>query len=67
MFEYSNFGHWDLFDIWKLIFGISVSKSICSVIHYMESVVSRTERIVMPDAPHKKIHKGVGHGDQVVI
>ena len=24
--EFSNFGHWDLFDIWDLIFGISVNQ-----------------------------------------
>jgi len=24
LFDFSNFGHWDLFDIWDLIFGISI-------------------------------------------
>jgi hypothetical protein len=24
LFGISNFGHWDLFDIWDLIFGISI-------------------------------------------
>jgi hypothetical protein len=24
-FGFSNFGHWDLFDIWDLFFGISMS------------------------------------------
>jgi len=26
LFEFSNFGHWDLFDIWILIFVISTSE-----------------------------------------
>ncbi|MFO8082907.1 MAG: hypothetical protein R6U27_01155, partial [Desulfobacterales bacterium] len=26
LFGFSNFGHWDLFDIWYLIFGISISQ-----------------------------------------
>ncbi len=26
MFGFSNFGHWDLFDICDLIFGISISQ-----------------------------------------
>ena len=26
LFGFSNFGHWDLFDIWALIFGISKSQ-----------------------------------------
>jgi hypothetical protein len=26
LFEFSNFGYWDLFDIWDLIFGISISQ-----------------------------------------
>jgi len=24
LFGFSNFGHWNLFDIWDLIFGISI-------------------------------------------
>ena len=26
LFGFSNFGHWDLFDIWDLIFGISIQR-----------------------------------------
>jgi len=26
LFGFSNFGHWNLFDIWDLIFGISISQ-----------------------------------------
>jgi len=26
LFGLSNFGHWDLFDIWDLIFGISINQ-----------------------------------------
>jgi len=26
LFKFSNFGHWDLFDIWNLTFGISTSE-----------------------------------------
>ncbi len=25
LFKFSNFGHWDLFDIWDLVFGISIN------------------------------------------
>ena len=25
LFRFSNFGHWDLFDIWVLVFGISTN------------------------------------------
>jgi len=27
MFEFLNFGHWDLFVIWNLLFGISIIAS----------------------------------------
>jgi len=26
LFGFSNFGHWKLFDIWDLIFGISIKQ-----------------------------------------
>jgi len=26
LFGFSNFGHWKLFDIWDLIFGISINQ-----------------------------------------
>jgi len=26
LFGISNFGHWDLFDIWDLLFGISLNR-----------------------------------------
>jgi len=26
LFGFSNFGHWNLFDIWDLIFGISITQ-----------------------------------------
>jgi len=26
LFGFSNFGHWNLFDIWDLMFGISITQ-----------------------------------------
>jgi len=28
LFRFSNFGYWDLFDIWVLVFGISSNSTI---------------------------------------
>ena len=35
LFRFLNFGHWDLFDIWDLVFGISISQGTFNKTNYL--------------------------------